>query len=162
MRLGKSLIGVAALVLAGALEVGAAAQSARVAGLADVDFGTVVTLSDQTRSQSIVVCSYRNNPQRLPYSVTAVGSGTGGAFSLASGSGSLPYDVQWSDAPAQTSGMALQPGTPASGFNNAATGFACPQQPVTASLTLRIRAADLAVAQAGTYSGSLQITVAPQ
>lgn len=162
MILWKSLIGLTAIALTCGLETDATAQSARISGLEDVDFGTLVTLSDQSRSQSVAVCSYKNNPQRLPYAVTALGSGTNGAFSLASGPGTLNYEVQWSDSPAQTNGIALQPGVPRSGQNNAATGFTCSQQADTASLTLTIRATELATAYAGSYSGSLQVTVAPQ
>lgn len=154
----------AALAAAAAAGPGApaAAQSVRLGGLEDVAFGTVVAIADQSRSQNVVVCSYRNNPHRVPYSVTAVGSGAGGAFALASGAAALPYDVQWADAPGQTGGTMLQAGVPSARFDNGATGFACPQQPDTASLTLTIRAADLATAQAGNYSGSLRITIAPQ
>lgn len=140
----------------------ARAQSARIGGLADVGFGTITAAGDQSNSQDVVVCSYRNNPQGLDYSVTATGSGSGGAFTLASGASTLAYDVQWADSSGQTGGTMLQAGVAASGFGNAATGFTCPSQPDTASLTVTIRAADLAAAQAGSYSGSLQITITPQ
>jgi hypothetical protein len=56
----------------------------------------------------------------------------------------------------------LQPGVAAPGFGNAADGFACPQLPDTASLTVTIRGTDLASARAGAYSGSLQLTIVPE
>jgi hypothetical protein len=140
----------------------ARAEEARIGGLADVDFGTIPGIADQSKSQTIVVCSYRNKPQGLGYSVIASGTGSGGAFSLAAGAGTLPYDVQWADSASQTGGRMLQAGVPASGFGNAANGFDCPAQPDTASLTVTIRAADLASAQAGTYTGSLQLTIVPE
>lgn len=138
------------------------AQDARIAGLADVSFGSLTTITDQSNSQDVVVCSYRNKPQRLPYSVMASGNGSGGAFSLSAGAGTIPYDVQWADSPGQTGGTMLLAGVPASGFGNAANGFDCPGQPNTASLTVTIRAVDLASAPAGNYAGSLQITIVPQ
>lgn len=163
---GRSPTAGAALAALALLAVSAApparAQSARIGGLEDVSFGTIPAMADQTNSQNVVLCSYRNNPQRLDYSVSATGSGSGGAFELSSGAATLSYDVQWADSPGQTGGTMLQAGTAASGFGNAANGFTCPSQPDTASLTVTIRAADLATAQAGTYSGSLQITIVPQ
>jgi hypothetical protein len=140
----------------------ARAQSARIGGLEDVTFGPILTAVDRSNSQNVVLCSYRNNPQRRDYSVTATGSGSGGAFELSSGAGTLAYDVQWADSPGQTGGTMLQAGVPATGFGNAATGFTCPEQPDTASLTVTISAADIASAQAGNYSGLLQITIVPE
>ena len=153
-----------ALALAGASLSAqpARAQSAQISGLEDVDFGMISAIADQSDSQSVVVCSYKNNPQRRDYSVIASGSGAGGAFELSSGAGTLAYDVQWADSPGQAGGTMLQAGVAAPGFGNGATGFQCPQQPNTASLTVTIRAADLDLATAGTYSGSLQITIVPE
>lgn len=152
-----------AAAIAAAMAVGQAqAQSALVSGLGDVNFGTIPAATDQSNSQNVVVCSYRGQPNTRPYSVTATGNGPGGAFELSTGSASLPYDVQWTDSPGQTSGTMLQPGLAAPGFDNGATGFQCSGQPDTASLTVTIRAADLASAHAGSYSGTLQITIVPE
>jgi hypothetical protein len=140
----------------------AQAQSALVGGLADVNFGTVPAMVEQSNSQNIVVCSYRGQPNARPYSVIASGSGPGSAFELSTGAASLPYDVQWADSPGQTGGTMLQAGAAASGFGNGATGFECDGRPDTASLTVTIRAADLASAQAGSYAGTLQITIVPE
>ena len=158
----RSLVACVAAVAALAAAPSARAQSVRIGGLQDVNFGTIPAVADQPNSQDVAVCSYRNNPQRVDYSVIASGSGSGGAFQLSSGAGTLSYDVQWADSPGQTGGTMLQAGVAAAGFGNGATGFQCPSQPDTASLTVTIRAADLASALAGTYSGSLQITIVPQ
>ena len=140
----------------------AQAQRARVGGLVDVNFGTISAATEQTNRQDVVVCSYQGQPHSLNYSVTAIGSGPGGAFAVSAGPASLPYDVQWADLPGQTGGTLLQAGVTASGFGNAANGFDCSGQPETASLTVTIRAPDIASAQAGSYSGNLQITIAPE
>jgi hypothetical protein len=161
MTWGVLILG-SAVTLSLALAAPACAQSARIGGLEDVNFGAIPAALDQSRSQDVVVCSYRNNPQRVNYAVTASGSGSGGAFELSSGAGTLAYDVQWADLPGLTGGTMLQAGVPSTGFGNGATGFTCPQQPDTASLTVTIRAADLASARAGSYSGSLQITIVPE
>ena len=158
----RSLVACVAALAVLAAAPSARAQTARIGGLQDVDFGTIPAMVDQPNSQNVAVCSYRNNPHRLDYSVIASGSGSGGAFLLSSGAGTLAYDVQWADSPGQTGGTMLQAGVPAPGFGNAANGFDCPAPPDTASLTVTIRAADLAAAQAGTYTGSLQITIVPQ
>lgn len=139
-----------------------ASDSAQISGLTDVNFGTISAVADQSSSQAVTVCSYRGKPNRLNYSVLASGSGGSGAFTLSSGANTLPYDVQWADSPGQTGGTMLQSGATAFGFGNAATGFTCPQQPGTASLTVTLRASDLSSAQAGTYTGSLQLTIVPE
>jgi hypothetical protein len=162
MTSGKILSFGAAIVAALCTGTPCYAQQAQLTGLADTAFGTLATAVDQSISRSIVVCSYRNKPQDLPYSVRAVGSAANGSFELQSSTGTLRYDVQWSDLPGQAGGVMLQPGVPAPGFGNAATGFACQQSPSTASLTVTIRAADLAAAQAGDYVGLLQLTIAPE
>jgi hypothetical protein len=140
----------------------AAADSARISGLANINFGSIVSAVDQTSSQSVIVCSYKNNPQNLPYSVRATGSGAASAFELSSGAAILPFDVQWAETAGQAGGTLLQPGTPNAGFVNGATGFACPSQGANASLTVTIRSADIAAAPAGTYTGTLQLLIAPQ
>jgi hypothetical protein len=162
MTFGKALIGFLAAIVSVAPGAPARADSARITGLQDVNFGTVLSSTDQSNSQSLVICSYKNNPHRTPYSVTALGSGSGGAFALASGAATLAYDVQWVSSPAQTGGTMLQSGVPSSGYGNGATGFDCPLQPTTASLTVTIRSGDLSAAPAGNYSGSLQITIVPE
>lgn len=153
---------IAAALAVTMVAVPAQAQSARIAGLVDVNFGSIPAMVDQSNRQNVVVCSYRGQPNGRPYSVIASGSGPGGAFALSAGAASLPYDVQWADLPGQTGGTMLQAGLAAPGFGNAATGFDCFGQPETASLTVTIRSADLASAQAGAYSGTLQITIVPE
>jgi spore coat protein U-like protein len=154
MRYGKTsgswVIGIClvAIMAAGPAQ----AQRARIGGLVDVNFGTISATTTQSMRQNVAVCSYQGNPHRLNYSVTATGSGPGSAFTISTGAANLPYDVQWSDLPGQTGGTMLQPGVTASGFGN----------PETASLTVSLRAADLASASAGNYSGTLQITITPE
>ena len=138
------------------------ASSAQISDLADVDFGTIISSVDQTNSQNVSICSFQNKPHATAYSVTAVGSGPGGAFELSNGAASLPYDVQWSDSTSQTGGTMLQAAVAAAGFGNGADGFQCSAQPDTASLTVTVRAASLTSAMAGSYSGTLQITIVPQ
>jgi hypothetical protein len=62
MRYGSlpSLSLALALTAASATVSPARAQSARVAGLEDVNFGMIGTAVDQSNSQDVAVCSYRN------------------------------------------------------------------------------------------------------
>ena len=154
---------------AGALLGGLApahADVAGISGLTDVSFGLINAPTDQSRSQSVTICSYQNGFwgwfTALPYSVVATGSGSGGAFTLSSGAATLAYDVQWSDAANRTTGTMLQPGLAAGGFVNAAAFFACRNDPDNASLIITIRAAQLTSARAGNYAGSLSIMITPE
>jgi hypothetical protein len=138
----------------------AASDKARLTGLSDVAFGLIVGTADQSASQSVCAFSSSNTNG---YSVTATGSGTAGAFQLLAGATPLQYDVLWSDASNQASGVALAAGTTRSGFTSNASQQTCNSGPSSsASLTVIIRSATLMSARAGSYSGMLQITIAPE
>lgn len=135
----------------------------RITGLADVNYGTINSFTDQTNSQNVCVYSVFvifGFPIRRNYSVVATGSGTGGAFTLASGPRTLPYEVRWADAANQTTGTLLTSGATATGFGNASTNQTCTGGE-NASLIVTIAGASLATASAGTYSGVLSITIVP-
>jgi len=158
------IIRCAALVLtaggaAWSASASAANDKARLTGLADVGFGLVTTASDQAISQN--VCSYSSSATS-GYSVTATGNGAGGAFTLG-GPAPLPYEVRWSGSANQTNGIALTAGAVTSGFTSSASQQTCNSGPAaSASLIVIIRAAALGSAPAGAYSGTLQVTIAPE
>ncbi len=164
MSYGGSLIrrlgGVA--LLAAVPNTAAHAAGARVGGLADVAFGTINSPVDQSNSENVSICSFKGWGSTRPYSVQATGSGAGGAFTLSSGAATLAYDVQWADSPNQSAGTMLQPGVASTGFVNAVSLFPCFGQPDDASLIVTIRAAQIATATAGSYTGTLQITIVPE
>lgn len=138
----------------------AASDKARLTGLSDAAFGLIGGTSDQSVSQSICVYS---STVTGGYSVTATGSGAGGVFELSSGGAQLSYEVLWADSANQTGGTALTAAAPMSGFTSAASQQTCNSGPIaSASLTVVIRSATLTSAMAGSYSGTLQITIAPE
>lgn len=150
-----------AALLVAAVAVSAApasAQKVRVDGLTDVNFGTIVNLTaDSRQSQSICVYSQTANGG---YNVRTFGSGPGGAFTLASGGDLLAYEVQWNAAPGQTSGTMLSANTTLAGLTSAASHQVCNNgPPTTASLIVVLRAANLAGATAGAYSGTLTLVI---
>jgi hypothetical protein len=141
---------------------GSGADGVRISGLSDVSFGSITSFAaDSVRSQS--VCLYAKAPPADNYRITASGSGSGGNFSLSSGTDALPYDVQWSNSPGQTTGIQLSPNVPLTGQPNAAKNDDCSKGPATtASLIVILRSSALASALAGSYSGSLTLLVAPE
>lgn len=137
---------------------------ARVTGLSDVSYGTINSFTDQTSSQNVCVHSvfrFFGFPIRRDYSVLATGSGSGGAFTLASGSATLPYEVHWADAANQTTGTQLTAGATATGFGNASTNQTCTGGE-NASLIVTITGTSLNTATAGSYTGVLSITIVPE
>lgn len=138
------------------------ADRVRISGLSDVAFGTITTSGiDLTRSQS--VCLYAKAPPSNNYRITASGSGSGGAFYLTSGTDALPYEVQWSNSPGQTSGVQVSPNVPLTGLPNSADNDDCSKGPATtATLIVILRSNVLSAAIAGTYNGSLTLLVAPE
>jgi hypothetical protein len=149
-------------LLAMALEAPAHAD-AQIGGLADMAFGTISATTDQSKSEN--VCAFSTTGGFFGgagYSIRATGNGTGGAFTLASGAAKLPYEVQWADSPNLTSGVSLTAGSLKSGFGNSAFLQNCVfQNEGTASHTIILRGTQLAAATAGSYTGTLQITIVP-
>jgi hypothetical protein len=145
-------------LLSCAVPAPAASNKVRLTGLSDVPFGTVVNLgADAVRSQSL--CLYADTATN-GYSITATGSGSGGAFDLSSGVRSLPFDVAWNSSPGQTAGAPLSPNVPLTGQTSTATQQTCNNGPMTsASLVVALRATSLSNAMAGTYAGTLTLIV---
>jgi hypothetical protein len=159
------LAGACALSLAGLPQSAHAANRVRISGLADVAFSSIPSLAvDAVQSQS--VCLFSKSPPANNYSITASGSGPGGAFVLSSASGTLPFEVQWSDTPGQTNGFALVANQALAGQHSSAGGGSaddCSTGPAsTASLIVILRSAALGAALSGTYTGTLNLLVAPE
>lgn len=138
-----------------------AADRVRITGLSDVSFGTITSFaSDAIRSQS--VCVYAKSSLDN-YRVTAIGSGSGGGFSLASGSDTLPYEVQWSDQPGNATGSLLTPNIPlTSQHSNARLDDCRIGAPTTASLIVVVRSASVSAAIAGAYTGTVTLVIGPE
>lgn len=164
-RRGESLrdaVLVAACVLAGLFpSSGTAAPNVQITGLSDVSFGILANLNaDLNSAQSVCVFS---NTKTNGYNVMASGTGTGGAFTLASGSRALAYEVQWSGSAGQTSGVQLSPNAALTGLTSTATQQTCNKGPATtASFIVLVRSANLSTATAGTYTGTLTLTISPE
>jgi hypothetical protein len=138
-----------------------ASNKVRLTGLTDVNFGTISNLgSDSVQSES--VCLYADTDTN-GYDVTAIGTGPGGAFQLASGLSAMPYEVQWSSTAGQSSGAQLAPSLPLTSQTSAASHQTCANGPAaSASLVLILRSAALSSATAGSYSGTLTLLVGPE
>ncbi|MBO9518905.1 MAG: hypothetical protein J7493_12625 [Porphyrobacter sp.] len=160
---GKPLsAGAVAAALIALLAEAPAQADARISMLSDVTFGTLSTAADQTMRQN--VCAYsRQGFTALGYGVRATGSGTGNAFTLASGARTLAYEVQWADAASQTAGTQLTANVLSPGYDNSALFNGCTfQTNGTATLIVIIRGTQAAAATAGNYTGTLQITIVPE
>lgn len=138
-----------------------ASNNVRITSLSDIGFGTVSNLSaDAIQSESL--CVYANTATN-GYNVRAFGSGGAGAFTLASGADTLPFEVQWSPSAGQSSGVQLIPNVALSGQVTSATQQTCNSGPaVSASLVVILRTAALSSAAAGSYSGSLTLVIGPE
>jgi len=135
---------------------------AQITGLTDITFSSVDPSSAATSAQSDCVWS---NTATKGYSIKATGSGTSGAFTLASGALTpVPYSVQWAASSGQSSGTALTAGTALTGQVSTATTPTCSSSPTTtSSLIVTIAATDLqSMAAATSYSGTLTLLVTPQ
>lgn len=95
------------------------------------------------------------------YSVTATGSGTGGAFTTSDGLGNtLAYSAFYNQVTGITGRVTLTAGTTLTGR----TGAAKPLSITTpnANLSINFTQANLQAAEAGTYTGVLTLVVTPE
>lgn len=134
-----------------------AQQKVQISGVQNVDFGLVSSLGAD-RTKSIDLCVYSVSGR---YGVTASGTGPSSSFVMSSVTATLPYQVEWAATAGQSSGQILTANTRLSSQVTAAEKRDCSRGPTkTASLIVRLRAADLGTAKAGDYSGSLTVILA--
>lgn len=139
----------------------AQSNNVRISKLSDVAFGPLSDLSvDAVGSQNICVFS---STATKGYRVTASGTGTGGAFTLASSSSSLAYAVQWNALSGNATGVQLSPNVPLTGLTSLASQQACTSGLATsASLIVLLRSSVLTSARAGDYIGTLTLVIGPE
>jgi len=138
---------------------GAQSNNVRVTGLTDVAFGSL-TDGDVVRAQNL--CAFSSTSTK-GYRVTASGSGSSGAFTLANGGSTLAYEVQWNKLTGQTAGTSLSPNVALTGQTSAATQQQCNSGPATsASLILIVRGTSAGAAAGGNYSGTLTLLIGPE
>ena len=132
----------------------------QISGLTDVAFGTVDPMSPAASAENVCVWS---NTSGKGYQVTATGSGASSAFTLTDGTNTVPYSVEWAGSSGQASGTALVTGTALGSLTSTATSPTCSAGPTaTASLIVKMTAANLQAAVASSYTGTLTLVVAPQ
>lgn len=146
----------------GSIGISASVPSrARITGLQDVAFTNQDPATAASDAQSVCVWS---NTATKEYTITATGSGTGSAFTLSNGSGTVPYSIEWAASSGQTSGTALTAGTASASLTSTATSQNCASGPAaSASLIVGIGTTDLGTMGAGSsYAGTLTLLVTPQ
>jgi hypothetical protein len=127
---------------------------------ADADLGPVINTGSQaTKAEN--VCVWSNNADKSYY-VTASGSGTAGAFTLANSTNPvIPYEVYWSATSGQTTGTALLTGVKSAKLTGTATLPNCGGG-TSSSLIVGIQGSDANSMLAATaYTGTLTLLVAP-
>lgn len=78
-----------------------------------------------------------------------------------SGASTLAYEVEWAQAPGQTSGTSLSPNIVLAGLTSSASNQSCSPSGTSASLIIVIRALAASAATAGSYGGTLTVIVGP-
>lgn len=134
-------------------------QLVRISALNDISLGTYTGTGGLTGRDDVCVFSNAGG-----YSITATGSGSGGAFSLAaSGGATVPYSVAWATTAGANTGAQLTSGKVLAGQSGTFTNPTCQGGAnLNASLLVSVTDEALAAAPAGAYTGTLTLTVAPQ
>ncbi len=139
----------------------AAAQQVQINKLSDVSFGLISDFTtDAVSAQN--VCIFSSTAQK-GYNIAAQGSGAANAFTLANGSTTLAYEVQWNANSGRTTGTSLTPNVALGGQRSNANNAGCASGPATtASLIVILRAAALGSAPGGNFAGTLTLVIAPE
>lgn len=133
----------------------------QITGLTDISLANADPSSAATSPQNTCVWS---NTATKGYTITATGSGTAGAFTLASGGlAPVTYAVAWNQQSGQPSGTSLTPATASTGFVSTAVLPGCATAPTTTStLIVSITSAQLqTMASLTNYTGTLTLLVNP-
>jgi hypothetical protein len=127
---------------------------------ADSDFAPVIGTGNSVQKTENV-CAWSNNADRS-YFITASGSGSANAFTLASASNPvIPYGVSWAQSTGQTTGAALTAATKSSKLISSATTSTCGGGG-SATLIVAIAGADAETMLAGAaYTGTLTLLMTP-
>jgi hypothetical protein len=158
---GAFAVAIAASVLTVSSPAPAASNNVQITKLSDITFGPISNLgADTTRSENVCIFS---GTATNGYNVKATGSGSNNAFTLATGTQRLAYDVQWNSSSGQTVGSSLTPNSTLGGLTSTAKNATCSGNPsTTASLIVIIRSAAASSAIAGDYSGTLTLVFGPE
>jgi hypothetical protein len=158
MSYGRSLV---PWIMGAVVATHAPALSAEflITGLSDLQFGSWTGISDLEGAVDHCVFAHPGGG----YSVAATGVGSGGAFVLQNGPGTLPFQVDYDDG----SGWSrLAPGVPLTGQRGAPNENQLERcldgQRPPERVRVRFLAQDLAAAVAGSYGGSLTLLIAPE
>lgn len=138
----------------------ALAQSAnvKITGLTDLAFGSLTdTVGDSKLTENI--CAFSSSATK-GYRVTASGSGSANAFTIASTGSTLAYEVEWNSTSGQSTGTNLTTNVPLTGLISTATQQQCNNGPATtASLIVLFRGTSVAAAAGGSYTGTLTLVL---
>lgn len=149
----------------GPTSLGSVTISANVPGqvkltkLSNVAFLNVDPSAAVSNAQN--VCVWSNTPGRK-YTIKASGSGSGSAFTLSDGTGTVPYSVQWANTSGKTTGLAMTAGTDLTDQSSASVTQDCIAGN-SASLIVGISSADLqGMTASASYTGTLTLLVSAQ
>jgi hypothetical protein len=121
--------------------------------LVDVTYGGsgAVTANDD-------VCVWTND-SATSYKVTATGDGAGSAFTITDGSDTIAYTVSWNDVTGTVGAASLTATTQSGVQTGASNTYPCPAN--NANISVSFAENDVLSVQAGAYSGTLTLVLAP-
>ncbi len=135
---------------------------AQISGLTDVTFTGLDPAATTSASAAQNDCVWSNTLGK-GYTITASGSGTSGAFTLAASAKTVPYSVQWAATASQTSGTTLTNGVASGTLVSTAVLPACAGGSANSTLIVSIASSDVQTMTAATsYTGALTLLVQPQ
>jgi hypothetical protein len=154
--------------LIGATSTGTVAISAnalaraQITGLTDINFPSLDPATSTAASASQNDCVWSNTSNKN-YTITATGSGTSGAFTLAASTKTVTYSVQWAASASASSGTPLANGVASGALVSTAALPACFGGSANSTLIVSIAQADVQTMTAATpYTGALTLVITPQ
>jgi hypothetical protein len=137
-----------------------AAGTVRITGMADFAFGSWTGTGDMVLADG-TLCIYRGGTGGNKYRITASGSGSGGALTVAASSYTLAYSAGWKNTSGTSGTFTNLPRGTAVQFTSGDTASQTCSGGWNAAMQITFASADLSSAKMGDYSGVLTILVEP-
>lgn len=131
----------------------------RVTGFSDFSMGTWSGSGDMVLADG-TICTYKSTGGKN-YKITATGSGTGGALTVASGAYTIAYTVGWKASQGTAGTYTNLPAGSAQSFSPANTTSQTCGGSYNAAMQVTITSTALGSAKMGSYSGTLTILMEP-
>ena len=132
----------------------------RISNVADFTFASYSGSGVLAANRNLRISTNYGTAATRRYRITATGSGTGGNFRVTNGTTTLTYTTRWRDAAVTTGSVNLTRGVALTNRQNASKPLS--SATLNANVQIQFTQAALLAVDAGLYTGTLTLLIAPE